>query len=109
MKNRTIHKIISLLLFVVFFTPIVISSFHHHENEEHLSCNKNDLTHFHKVKVDNCDVYHYQLTTILLFQLIEIPKIIISNIIINTFNYQSFYKNNHGSLISLRGPPYVFA
>jgi len=109
LKNSIFHRIISLLLFVIFIIPIAISSFHHHEDEEHLSCDKNDLTHFHKVDIDNCTIYHYQLTTVLLFKLITIESPTISNNSFSIFNYQSFYKNNQDSLTFLRGPPYVFA
>ena len=107
MKNRIIYRIISFLLLIVFITPIVISSFHHHEDEEHLFCDEKDVTHLHKIEIDNCDVYHYQLASVLLFQTSKIENVIIKNYLKLVVNYTSFYKNNTYLLRLLRGPPCI--
>lgn len=110
MKNKIIYRIISFLLLIVFITPIVISSFHHHHDDEHLFCDKNDVTHLHKIETDDCNAYHYQLTSVLLFQTNKTEKVVVKNISKIVFNYYtSSYKNNHNLLRLLRGPPYVLA
>lgn len=107
LKNKIIYKLISFLLLIVFITPIVISSFHHHKDEEHLFCDKNDVTHLHKIEIDNCNAYHYQLTSVLLFQTNKIEKVVIKNLSTVVLNYTSFYKNNTYLLRLLRGPPCI--
>lgn len=109
MKKSIRHKIIAFLLLIIFNTPILISSFHHHHDDEHLFCDKNDVTHLHKIQIDDCEMYHYQLSSILLFEAFKIPKAIIETNTRSVFNYPSFNKNNHNLLKTLRGPPYVLS
>jgi len=79
---------------------------HHYENNEHLSCNKNDTTHLHELHDDDCSLYHFQLSNTLLFYHKSIIKSVLKINIKHVFNYLSYHKNNHSSLKSLRGPPY---
>ena len=99
------YKVIAIVLLIVFFIPITISSLHHHEDNEHLSCDTKDIVHLHELAHNDCDLYHYQLSSLLLFQSKPLIYSIRIYYVKRSFSYLSFYKNNHQLLRSLRAPP----
>jgi hypothetical protein len=90
----------------VFFIPTTITALHALENHVHFVCHSKDNKHYHKRQGDDCNMFHFQISSTIINTPIDFKIRVFSNFSENTYYYYLSHNNNQYLYNSLRAPPF---